>query len=1157
MRSRSPRPPPSRYLGLYGPGRAWLAAKLQQSSAHILIINKSRRSNEEMLLDLNFFADTCPVLDYQAWDTLPFELVSPQAHIAAARLATLFKAKHEPRWIICSTPEALLQRVLPYELLAPASLTLSARQPLSHTELLKALQRAQYRKVSLVEDVSEMAVHGAVIDFFPADQAQPVRAEFEAGILKELRSFSAESQRSLGTIESCQILPVRESADSSLELAEERLSARAKQLEVPPRELAVLMDSLRKHEDFPGQELLQAVLHPLVPALQWLPSDTLVLINDQIGVEQAADSFQERIEERSTRLASEQQFFPEPEQLFLSWQTLQKELTRFACSYIDPIEVVDSLPTERKQSQALSIQSASNIELVTKLKTKIGTGDAFAPLGEAINRWRLQGWDVALVVGSAQRAERLHNILLDLNLDARPLALKGLAWLEQQRRYPLVLLEGQLTAGIQLPNERAVFVSESEVFAERSYRKTKRAKTNIKKLLGALAQLQEGDLVVHTDYGVGIYHGLSHREVEGAEGDFLQIEYADSRLFLPVQSIGKVQKYVAAEGAQPQLDKLGSTRWARTKEKVKQAVIPLAGDLIRLYATRSVAKGWRFEPVGAEDERFADNFPFEETSDQRKAIDESLSDMASDRPMDRLVCGDVGFGKTEVALRAAFKCVQHARQVVVLVPTTILVEQHKHTFQRRFNGYPVQVAAVSRLHGPKHNRAILDKLALGEIDIIIGTHRLLQRDVVFKDLGLVIVDEEHRFGVKHKEQLKALKKQVDVLTLTATPIPRTLHMSLLGIRDISVIATPPNDRRVIRTYIATSEELLVRDAILRELQRNGQIYYLHNRVQSIAGCCDRLRLLVPEARFEFAHGQMEERQLEKIMLRFINGDFDVLICTTIVESGLDIPNANTIIIERADTFGLAQLYQLRGRVGRSTRQAYCYFLVPKANKLNSEAQQRLKALQSLDDLGLGFNLALRDMEIRGAGNLLGKEQSGNVLAVGFDLYSRILKEAVLQLKGEELDFSETIEPEIQAPFNAYIPEEYIPEVSERLLLYQRLAALASDEEAAELSREIDDRYGNPPREVYHLVDLMRLRSLLRKRAALRLELTPNKLLLSFSPRAAIDPAQIMRLLQRNPDTYRFSRQHALSISAPFDKIAADPARLYSYVHTLLNELRAG
>ncbi|NMC62816.1 MAG: transcription-repair coupling factor, partial [SAR324 cluster bacterium] len=861
----------------------------------------------------------------------------------------------------------------------------------------------------------------------------------------------------------------------------------------------------------------------------YLSPDTKIIIDDEIGVKNSLDTFQELIEERELRFKSERYLIPSKAMLYFSSEEVLGNISARDCDYIDQVNILED--DEEKSGKSVHITSLSNTELSTVLKTKIGSGNALSPLVSMISKWRRQGLSIAFVVSSPVRAERLQRYLLDVDLDAEILSKTGISWVNSPRRSPLVILSGFLNDGFRIPEKKICFISENEIFAERSYRQKKHSKTSLKKLLSAISNLQEGDFVVHVDYGIGVYKGLKQLNVDEVLSDFFQIDYADSRLYLPVQNIGRIQKFVAQEGQVPSLDRLGAPqRWIKTKLKVRDAVASLAGDLIKLYASRNISKGWHFDIIGAEDERFADYFPYDETPDQLKAIEETLSDMASEKIMDRLVCGDVGFGKTEVALRAAFKCIQHAKQVALLVPTTILAEQHCRTFQNRFNEYPVKVGVLSRFYDARANKETLKKVASGEIDIVIGTHKLLQRDVQFKDLGLLIIDEEHRFGVAQKEKLKQFRRNVDVLTLTATPIPRTLHMSLLGIRDISIISTPPVDRRAIRTYIANYDENLVRDAILRELHRGGQCFFVHNRIGSIDLITAELSRLVPEARFRYAHGQMSEGQLEPIILSFLRGEFDVLVCTTIIESGIDMPNCNTMIIDRADMYGLAQLYQLRGRVGRSDRQAYAYFLIPESRKLGSEAQKRLKALQSLDDLGLGFNLAIRDLEIRGAGNLLGREQSGSVLSVGYELYSKILKEAILNLKGEELSLEESIDPEVKISSSAYIPDTYIPDISERLVLYQRLASLAYPEEAYEMADEIRDRFGPLPEEVENLIELMRYRTLLRGAGVLRVEQSPQKVTFYFSPRARVDAQKILNLVEEAPNNFKFSKNLAFSMN---------------------------
>jgi transcription-repair coupling factor (superfamily II helicase) len=663
-------------------------------------------------------------------------------------------------------------------------------------------------------------------------------------------------------------------------------------------------------------------------------------------------------------------------------------------------------------------------------------------------------------------------------------------------------------------SERFQIISEKEIFPDLSLRKSVSGAASVRRFLGSVSQLSENDYVVHIDYGIGVYRGLREMQVDQAISDFLELEYAEgSKLFVPVENIGRVQKYSGAEGRTPALTKLGGKTWEKAKRKVRENVAELAGQLLHVMAEREISKGISFGEIDSEDREFAASFPFEETPDQGSAIAEVLADMARVRPMDRLVCGDVGYGKTEVALRAAFKAANAGKQTAILVPTTVLADQHFSTFRERLADTAVQVSCISRFFSTAENKATLARIADGQTDIVIGTHRLLQRDVRFKDLGLLIIDEEHRFGVAHKEKLKRYRSQVDVLTMTATPIPRTLQMSLTGIRELSLIETPPVNRQVIRTYLATYENSIVREAVLREIGRGGQVFYIHNRVGNIGLIADELAELVPEARIEFAHGQMKERELEKVMHRFVRHEIDVLVSTTIVESGLDIPNANTIIIRRADMFGLAELYQLRGRVGRSARRAYAYLLVSDPKTLGAEAKKRLQVLQSLDDLGVGFRLALQDMEIRGAGNLLGRDQSGQVAVVGFDLYSRILKDAVAELRRQRKAPGDPVErpvvdPEMHTGFPAHIPPVYMPDVAERLLLYQRLIELADEEQAEAILDEIEDRFGKPPDDVRVLVELMALRAQLKAAAISRFTFRDSVISIDFHPEMELNAKRV-------------------------------------------------
>lgn len=1151
-------------IGLHGSACGWYISSLLAECPRAVIVCKDRRAADELVDDLHFYAGPGSGSLFPSWETLPMELVSPGTDVSAVRLRAIAAITRGDPFVLVTSAEALVQKLVAIEALEAHSRVLSLNAEASREGLVSSLMDAGFSPARNVAEVGEFSAKGLVVDFFPSTSPYPVRVELRDGAIVRMQLFSPESQRALSDIPQAEILPVRELAlplwhSQHRELVVNRLKERASATGAPPREVEKVLQALEQREEYPGLELLQylAAPTPLPTLLDILPEDTRIITVDGHQAFRAIEEFCESCRERSARLEEEQLLIPCAADVYDDEETICKKLMSRAAVELSGVH--DAAPDERVEN----VRSESTTDLATRMRSAVGSGSAFQPLKEYLDAWRNKGFSIAFSVGSTSRAKRLQDILLDIGTDAPILTTHAQGWIQAPRRAAVTIIVGHLSSGCRLPNAKLCFVSENEVFSERSYRSSSVPKLSAKRLLSALSLLKEGDYIVHIDYGIGVYHGLRHVTVEGVLGDFLQIEYSDSRLYLPAHQIGKIQKFVATEGQQPHVDKLGSTRWFRTKKKIRDSIVTLAGDLIRLYASRSVAKGWRFEPEGAEDERFADSFPFDETPDQRKAISETLTDLATDKAMDRLVCGDVGFGKTEVAIRAAFKCAQHARQVAVLVPTTILVEQHKKSFIDRFAGYPAKIAAVSRFYSAAENQKTLDAVASGDVDIVIGTHRLLQHDVQFKDLGLLIIDEEHRFGVKQKERLRSYRANVDVLTLTATPIPRTLHMSLLNIRDISLIQTPPVDRRAVHTYVAERDDALVRDTILREVRRGGQVFFIHNRVQNIALVTSHLAELVPEARFEFAHGQMTETSLEPIMRRFLNKEIDVLVTTTIIESGLDVPNANTMIIDRADQFGLAQLYQLRGRVGRSKRQAYAYMLVPHLRSLTGEAHERLKVLQSLDSLGAGFNVAIRDLEIRGAGNLLGKEQSGNVLSVGFDMYCRILQEAVADLKGDEPLLEDIVDPDVRiVGVDAFIPESYVPDIGERLVLYQRLSNIRDDAEAFDLQREIEDRFGPGSEEVDNLFLLMRYRGLLRSYGIVKSEVTPHKTSLTFSPLALlrdghkptsntrVDGLKALNLVQKHPHEYRFGRGNTLSILLKAEKQASLSGLIQQVAHVL-------
>ncbi|HZH83171.1 MAG TPA: transcription-repair coupling factor, partial [Phototrophicaceae bacterium] len=735
---------------------------------------------------------------------------------------------------------------------------------------------------------------------------------------------------------------------------------------------------------------------------------------------------------------------------------------------------------------------------------------------------------VIFVAPTKADGTRLRELLANYNYQL-PLVETSLPVLMERTDFAQAIICGQPNHGFRMPAAGLVVVTFDEIFGTRKRQPAATTKRHPSHFLTSLSELKQDDFVVHLDHGIGVYRGLKFLQVAGVGGEFLHLEYeAGDRLYLPVDRINMVQKYIGGDGAQPALDRLGGTSWEKVKAKARKSIFAMAEELVQLYALREAREGTAFAAPDAMYQEFEAAFEYEETPDQQRAIDETLAGMQNKKPMDRLICGDVGYGKTEVAMRAAFLAVEGGKQIAVLAPTTILAQQHLQTFRHRFRNHPVRIEMVSRFLTNKEIAEILQDTTTGKVDIVIGTHRLLQKDVEFKNLGLVIIDEEHRFGVVHKERLKKLRQLVDVLSLTATPIPRTLHMSLVGIRDLSIIETPPVDRLAIQTYVTRYDDRLIRDAVLREVDRGGQVFFLHNRVETIDRLALKLAELVPEAKFAVAHGQMRPKELEKVMLDFFNNQTQVLVCSAIIESGLDFPNANTIIINRADRFGLAQLYQLRGRVGRSHRHAYAYLLIPGEQAITPDAEKRLRALQEIDGLGGGFKLAMHDLEIRGAGNLLGEQQSGQIHAVGFELYTEMMEKAIQELKGE--DVLPEVDPEIRLGIPAYFPDTYIPDANQRLYFYKRLATLRDDQELADLKEEIMDRFGPYTTVVENLFLVMNLRRSLKEFLVQQISVADGRVYLLFHTESPVKIDKLLELIHKQKNRFRLMPDGRLSFA---------------------------
>ncbi|HWH76224.1 MAG TPA: transcription-repair coupling factor, partial [Candidatus Binatus sp.] len=1125
-----------RIQGVQGGARAYLLS-LVAVRAHrpLLVIASSANHAETLYDDLSFFLGEERSLPpfrkrlhlLPSWEVLPFENLSPHPDNIAGRLEGLYKLVEETAPILIATPAALMQRVIPKQALKQSYLYLVAGQDLPRESLLEHLIQWGFQNVPLVEERGDFSVRGGIVDLFSPGYARPLRLEFDGDRLESVREFNPSSQRTQQVLEEMLLLPMKEFSlkRGGLEETLRRLDQRAMELEVDRREKNSLLESIREGIPFPGLEFLSPYFcPPLVPLFSYLPSDALVWLDGADRVEAESERFGKTAWDRYARAKEEHRLVAPVESLYLNEHEWRSALEPFSQIHGEALTMLAA--SDRAHQTTLTVESflTTDVRQETALQ---GKEPSLAPLVERLKSW--QSEKVILVAPTQGDATRLRE-LLDIHQMPCALVDEPIGTLLGRADLPRAIVRGHLNQGFRLPSEPLVFLTFDEIFGTRKRQPiSAAAKTHPSHFLTSLSELKQDDFVVHLDHGIGVYRGLKFLTVAGIGGEFLHLEYeAGDRLYLPVDRINMVQKYIGGDGAQPALDRLGGTQWEKVKAKARKSILAMAEELVQLYALREARAGTGFAPPDNLYKEFEAAFEFEETADQQRAIDDTLASMQAKKPMDRLVCGDVGYGKTEVAMRAAFLAVEGGKQVAVLAPTTILAQQHLQTFRHRFRNHPVRIEMVSRFLTSKEVAQVLQDAAKGTVDIVIGTHRILQKDVEFKDLGLVIVDEEHRFGVVHKERLKKMRQLVDVLSLTATPIPRTLHMSLVGIRDLSIIETPPVDRLAIQTYVTRYDDRVIRDAILREIERGGQVFFLHNRVETIDRLALKLADLIPEAKMSVAHGQMRPKELEKVMVDFLENKTQVLVCSAIIESGLDFPNANTIIINRADQFGLAQLYQLRGRVGRSHRHAFAYLLIPGEKAITPDAERRLRALQEIDGLGGGFKLALHDLEIRGAGNLLGDQQSGQITAVGFELYTEMMEKAVQELKGE--DVLPEVDPEIRLGIPAYFPDNYIPDANQRLYFYKRLASLRNIVELEELKAEIQDRFGPHTGAVDNLFLVMNLRRVLKEFLVQQISVSDNKVFLLFHPESPVKVEKLLELIHKQKNRFRLSPDGRLSFT---------------------------
>ncbi len=1133
-----------RWGELYGSSPAYfLAEAAATASAPLLVVAGSGREADQYLAELRFFAAGRQGLwSFPDRETLPFDPFSPHPDIVSERLRTLAALPELARGIVVTTQAALLDRLPPRPFIAAHAFELAAGERIDLARLRKRLADAGYAQVTQVLSPGEFAVRGSVVDLFPAGAPQPYRLDLFDDLIESVRIFDPANQRSGGRIDAVPLLPAREIPSSPEAIAEFRSRWRER-FEGDPQQCPVYRAVTAARMPAGIESWLPLFFGDAPSLCDYLPTGSVIA--DLVDLERALTGYWSEIEARYEERRHDR----------------ERPLLAPAESFVPASEVLAALDTHPRV-----VLTPVKVEPISTSVPFLNFGAGAPPdlRADARSQQPLQklsgflgafGGRALVTVDSAGRREVLIDLLRRQGLSA-DLAADWPAFLESGSSLGLAVAPD--VRGLMLPGRSFVLVAEEQLFGERARqeRRRRRAERDPEAILRELASLSPGAPVVHDDYGVGRYRGLKLMRVAGHPAEFLVVEYAGGDLlYVPVHSLDRVTRYTGGSAEAAPWHRLGTEQWARARRRAADRVRDVAAELLDLYSRRAAREG---RPIVYDDAAyrvFEAAFPFEETLEQHDAIEAVLADMRAGTAMDRVVCGDVGFGKTEVALRAAFAAVTGGRQVAVLVPTTLLAQQHTQTFADRFADWPVRVENLSRFRTATEQRAVVDGLKAGSIDIVIGTHRLLQRDVAFRDLGLVVVDEEHRFGVSHKERLKRLRADVDTLTLTATPIPRTLNMALGGLRDLSLITTPPAERMAIETFVTEWSDGLVREACLREIRRGGQVYFVHNVVEDIDAFAERLRRLVPEATIRVGHGQMRERDLEQLMLDFYHRRFQVLVCTTIIESGIDVPTANTILIDRADRYGLAQLHQLRGRVGRSHHRAWAYLLAPPAPALPDDARKRLEAIESLEDLGAGFTLATQDLEIRGAGELLGEEQSGQIQEIGIGLYLELLQRAVTALReGREpaLDqpFSSGCEVDLQLP--ALLPEDYIPDVHLRLQLYKRMAGAVDLDRLDDLEAELIDRFGPLPPPTRVLLIVHRLRRRAMTLGIRRFELGVAAGLVEFGPQHHVEPDRVLRLVQQPGGRYRLDGPSRLRL-----RIAApDGAARMAAADSILDDLGA-
>lgn len=1115
-----------------------------------LIITYNELRAREVYEDMKFFNDD-DVFLYPAKDVIFYSADVHSNDIIEQRINIIKKLYDSNEYTVILSIEALMDKLITKPAFEASIINKKVGDIINLTSIKERLMFMGYERVSQVESKGQFAIRGGIIDIYPPTEKNAFRIELWDEEIDSIRTMNVESQRSINKVDEIEIYPAREvivdkdriqkaikkikeDRDTLIETFKE--NNKKDEIDRIKNNVDVLIDKIENQKTFNGIEgYIEYFYDKTVSFLDYFSKDTIVYIDEPTRINEKWESTKKEFNESIINRFEKGYLLKGQTEILRTIDDLLYKIEDYTCVLLSTLQQ----KTDRfsyKYNVNFSVKSINPYHKSMEV------------LEKDLKYWSSNRYRTLLITGSKTRAERLSYELKDRGIDAFYLSKLD----SEIPKGKVAVSYGSLHKGFEYPLIKFVIISETDLVGKSKKRKKTKKKRFKGSKIESFTELKIGDYVVHENHGIGIFRGTEKIEIDGISKDYIKISYRDEgNLYISTSQLDVIQKYIGSEGKKPKLNKLGTSEWKKTKSRVKGIVEDLAKDLVELYAKRQAKEGYEFTGDTIWQKEFEEMFPYEETDDQLIAIEETKNDMESRKIMDRLICGDVGYGKTEVAIRAAFKSVQDDKQVAYLVPTTILAQQHYNNFLQRMKDFPVRVEMLSRFKSQKEQKKIIDDTKKGLVDILIGTHRLISKDVVFKDLGLLIIDEEQRFGVAHKEKIKKMKQDIDVLTLTATPIPRTLHMSLIGIRDMSVLEEPPEERHPIQTYVLEHNDELIKDAIYRELARGGQIYYVYNRVKKIDEVADWISKMVPEANVAFAHGQMNERELENIMFEYINGDIDILVCTTIIETGLDIQNTNTIIIQDADRLGLSQLYQLRGRVGRSNRVAYAYLLYKKDKILQETAEKRLQAIKEFTEFGSGFKIAMRDLEIRGAGNLLGARQHGHMESVGYDLYCKLLEEAIHEVSNDKVE--ESFETSVELNVDAFIPSTYIKDEIRKLGAYKKIASIENEKDYYDVQEELEDRYGDLPKSVINLLDIAYIKAIANKADIVNIEQRGDNIKFEAKKDAKINPDNIPELLNKYRNQLFFTINKAPYFTYKINRV--DKKQFFRHIKNVLQDIK--